>query len=92
MKQIINYAITLILWGVSILLWAYASFPYLCWLLLILHSVEYIAVGFKTGKAYGVGAGKSLGMCMLYGYNWWLPLQRQIKAETFRTADFVRED
>jgi len=91
MNKIINYAITLVLWIISIVLWLTGTFPYLWWFLLILHFVELVVIGYRTGKKYGVSAGKSILMCMLYGYNWWLPLRRQMKAETFSDADFVRE-
>ena len=82
MKTIINYALTLVLWIVAIVLWAALSFPYLFLFLLALHFVELVVIGFKTGRECGVSAGKSILMCMLYGYNWWLPLRRQMKAET----------
>ena len=91
MKRTINYVITLVLWVVAIVLWANGSFPYLCWFLLVLHFVELVVIGFKTGQQYGVSAGKSILLCMLYGYNWWLPLRKQMKAETFTDADFIRE-
>lgn len=91
MKQVISYAITLLLWIVAIVLIVNGSFPYLFWLLLVMHYFELLLIGFKTGKQYGVSAGKSIIMCMLFGYNWWLPLRKQIKNETFTDADFVRE-
>jgi hypothetical protein len=91
MRRIINYAITLVLWIVAILLWAVWKIPYLCWLLLVMHFIELIVVGFKTGRQYGVNAGKSTLLCMLYGYTWWLPLRKQMKVETFKDADFIRE-
>ncbi len=91
MKQTINYAITLLLWAAAIAVWAIWKFPYLFLFLLALHFVELLIVGFKTGKQYGVSAGRSIFMCMLYGYTWWLPMQKQIKSETFTDANFVRE-
>ena len=91
MKTIINYALTLLLWIAAIVLWAALSFPYLFIFLLALHFVELIIVGFKTGQKYGVSAGKSILMCMLFGFNWWLPLRKQMKRETFTDLDFVRE-
>ena len=91
MKQIINYAIVLLLWLAAILLLSSGVFPYLFWVLLGLHFLELLLVGFRTGREYGVGPGKSILMCMLYGYIWWLPLRRQMAAETFSDADFARE-
>jgi hypothetical protein len=91
MKQLIHYAITLVLWVVSMVLWANWAFPYLCLLLLAMHFVELLAVGLRTGRKYGLSTGTSLGMCMLFGFSWWLPLQKQMKAETFTNLDFARE-
>lgn len=91
MKTVINYIITLLLWIVAIILWAALSFPYLFLFLLVLHTLELIFFGFKTGKQYGVSAGKSILMCLLFGFNWWLPLRKQMKKETFTDQDFVRE-
>lgn len=91
MKKVFSYLITLLLWLVAIILWATLSFPYLFYLLAVLHFVELIFIGLRTGREYGVSTGKSILMCMLYGYNWWLPLRRQMKVETFTDQDFIRE-
>ena len=56
-----------------------------------IHFIELLIIGFRTGKEYGINAGKSILMCMLFGYNWWLPLRKQMKSETFTDLDFVRE-
>jgi hypothetical protein len=29
---------------------------------------------------------------MTFGFTWWLPLKKQMEAETFTDADFVRTD
>jgi hypothetical protein len=91
MKTTINYAFTLLLWIVALVLWGTLSFPYLFYFLLALHFVELIIIRFRMRKEYRISAGKSILMCMLYGYNWWLPLRKQMKAETFADLDFVRE-
>jgi hypothetical protein len=91
MKRIINYAIILILWIAAMVLWSSLNFPFLFWFLLGLHFVELVVIGFGTGREYGVGPGKSILMCMIFGFVWWLPLRRQMKAETFTNADFIRE-
>ncbi len=91
MKKIINYVLALVLWLVSIVLWSSLSFPYVFYLLFGLHFVELVAIGFRTGRAHGVSAGKSILLCMLYGYLWWLPMRQQMTSETFTDLDFVRE-
>lgn len=88
MKQVINYLLTIILWGIAVVLWATGIFPYLCWFLLALHLAELLAVGWRTGKTVGVPGVKIIIMGMLFGIFWWRPLHRQIKEETFTDADF----
>lgn len=91
MKQFINYVITWVLWLAAVVLWAAAGFPWLFVFLFFLHLAELLVIGWRTGRQYGVSAGRSILMCMLYGYNWWLPLRRQMQAETFTDMDFARE-
>jgi len=91
MKNVINYIFTLLIWLVAIILWVTISFPYLFYLLAVLHFVELIFIGFRTGREYGVSTSKSILKCMLFGFNWWLPLRRQMQSETFADQDFIRE-
>ncbi len=89
MKTLINYTLTLLLWITAIILWSTISFPYLFLFLLVLHFLELIFIGYRTGKLYGISAGKSIIMCMLFGFNWWLPLRRQMKEDDLGDADFI---
>ncbi|MBB6215866.1 hypothetical protein HNQ80_001957 [Anaerosolibacter carboniphilus] len=87
MKQWINYFLNIILWIISVILWV-TGFPYLCWFLLGLHFVELVVVGWRTGRTFGVPPLVSVIMCMIYGYNWWLPLRKKIKEDTLTDVDF----
>lgn len=89
MKTVINYVLTLLLWIVAIVLWSALSFPYLFLFLLALHSLELIIIGYRTGKECGINAGTAILMCLLYGYNWWLPLRKQMKEDELTEADFI---
>jgi hypothetical protein len=60
MKRTINYAITIVLWIIAILLWAKWNIPYIFWLLLVIHFIELIMVGYKTARQFGVSVGKSV--------------------------------
>ena len=91
MKTIINYLLTFLLWIAAIIIWAALSFPFLFFFLFGLHFIELLVIGFRSGKEYGVSPIKSILMCMLFGFNWWLPLRKQMKRETFTDLDFVRE-
>lgn len=89
MKQVLRYALVLVLWSAAIVLWSAGGFPWLCWFLLVLHFIELLVVGFQTGRQYGVDPIKSIILCMLFGFVWWLPLRRKIRSETFTDADFI---
>lgn len=92
MSQMFQYLATLILWAVSVVLWVHFDFPYLALILLILHALEWAIIGYRVGRAFGMRAGRSFIMTILFGVFWWLPMHRQIKAETFTDADFIREE
>lgn len=91
MKRLINYFITILLWILSITLWATGVFPWLCIALLALHFVELIVIGYRTGRAMNRTPAISIVMCMLFGYNWWLPLRRDMKADEFTEDDFIED-
>ncbi|MDD3919593.1 MAG: DUF362 domain-containing protein [Eubacteriales bacterium] len=81
-RQVIYYLLTLVLWAGACLLMKLAAFPWLFLGLLLLHAVELIAVGWKTGKQSGTSGLKSVLLCMLFGFIWWLPLKRQMRIDT----------
>ncbi len=91
MKQLINYFITVLLWILSIILWAAGIFPWLCIGLLIIHFAELIVIGYRTGRAMNNSPATSILMCMLFGFFWWLPLRRSMKADEFTDDDFLED-
>ena len=88
MKQIINYLLTIILWIAGIVL-VFFKFPYLVYFLLIMHLVELLMVGWKTGKAAQLSTPGILVMCMLFGNYWWKPIRQRIKEEALSEKDFM---
>jgi len=88
MKQIINYLLTIILWIAGIML-VFFKFPYLLYFLLIMHFVELIMVGWKTGKDSQLSTPGILIMCMLFGNYWWRPIRQRIKEEELSEKDFM---
>jgi len=91
LKKLINYFITLLLWILSIVLWATGVFPWLCIGLLVLHFTELIVIGYRTGRAMNRTPATSIVMCMLFGFIWWLPLRRDMKADEFTEDDFMED-
>ncbi|MEN6636712.1 MAG: DUF362 domain-containing protein [Clostridiaceae bacterium] len=77
--QIAGYSITILLWIGAILLSILSGWHWLVFGLLALHFVELILIGYQTGRKTGVPFWKILSGCMLFGFIWWLPLQRQLK-------------
>lgn len=77
--QIAGYSITILLWIGAVLLSILSGWHWLLIGLLLLHFAELILIGMKTGRKTGVPGWKSITGCMLFGFIWWLPLQRQLK-------------
>ncbi len=92
MKQLIDYVLCGILWIVSAVVTIKKKNPIGIAILAILHGAETVTIGVKTGLEYGKKLPYSVVMCMTFGYTWWLPLKKKMKAETFTDADFVRTD
>ena len=91
MKQLIGYFITLLLWILSIILWAVEAFPWLFAALFLLHFAELLLIGYRTGKTMNKTPAQSIAMCLLFGFNWWLPLRRTMKADDLTDADFIED-
>jgi len=81
MNQMVSYIGTIILWIVSIVLLVTGTFTYLFIGLVLLHFIELIFIGYKTGRSFGQSAIKSICMCMLFGIIWWSPLKQMIKED-----------
>ncbi len=77
--QIAGYSITILLWIGAILLSILSGWHWLVFGLLALHFAELVLIGYQTGRKTGVPFWKILTGCMLFGFIWWLPLQRQLK-------------
>ena len=43
------------------------------------HLTEYLIIGRKTAKQFGVSAAKGLANCLAFGFTWWLPLRARGK-------------
>lgn len=90
MKQLLAYIVAILIWIAAAVLWA-AGIPWLFAAFLILHLAELLLVGFRTGRKYGLGAAHSIAMCMLFGFLWWLPLLRAMRADELTDADFAED-
>lgn len=92
MKQLFDFVVTIILWIVSFYLWITKKSVYLLYALAGCHLIETVFIGVKTGLKYGKNLYYSIFMTMIFGFTWWLPLRKQIKAETFTDDDFLRKN
>ena len=81
-----------ILWIASAVLTIVKKNPIGIIILAVMHAAELFIIGMKTGIEYGKKRVYSIVMCMTFGFTWWLPLKKQMEAETFTDADFVRTD
>lgn len=91
MKQWGAFFLVLVLWVVALVLFFNGRFIWLLPGLLLLHLFELLVIGWRTGKQYGLTAGRTILMCMLYGFIWWLPLRRRMKLDDLTDEDFVED-
>jgi hypothetical protein len=77
--QVAGYSVTILLWIGAILLTIFSGQFWLLIGLFLLHLLELFLIGFKTGRKTGMPGWKIILFCMLFGFLWWLPLQRQMK-------------
>jgi hypothetical protein len=91
MKQLIQYFIAIILWIAAIILWATGVTFWLLGVLLILHFVELLLIGYRTGRKYGLSVIRTIIFCMLYGYLWWLPIRRKMKEDEPPAEAFIED-
>ncbi len=91
MKQLLQYVLAILLWIAGIVLWAAGVTFWLFGALLILHVTELLAIGYRTGQKFGVPAGRTIVLCLLFGYLWWLPIRKRMKADEFTEADFIED-
>lgn len=73
-----GYALVILLWIAAILLAILVPWPWLMLVLSVVHFVELIVIGYRTGKRAGHGGPWCIIMCMVFGLVWWLPIKRQL--------------
>lgn len=88
MIQAVEYLGCGILWIASAILTIVKKNPIGIAILAIMHGTECALIGIKTGLKYGKKLPYCIAMCMTFGFTWWLPLKKQIDAETFTDQDF----
>lgn len=78
--QLSCYVFTLALWGLGVYLAAALASPVLLLALGALHLAELLLVGYRAGGAAGISPVKSVLLCLLFGFFFWLPILKQPKA------------
>ncbi len=78
--QLVGYTLTVLIWIGAVLLTCLADWPWLFISLLALHLIELFVIGWRVGRENGVSGLKSVLMCLLFGFIWWLPWRKQTKA------------
>lgn len=91
MKQLLQYFLVILLWIAAVLLWTAGVTFWMFVAIVVLHTAELLIIGFRTGREYGVPAVRSIILCMLFGYVWWLPIRKKMKADELEDADFVED-
>lgn len=91
MKQLLQYFLVILLWIAAVVLWAAGATFWVFLALFALHVAELFIIGFRTGQEYGVSPVRSIILCLLFGYVWWLPISRTMKADELKDTDFIED-
>jgi len=78
MKDMIQQGMCVLLYALAVYLWAAHGLWYLFAGLFALHFTELLVVGWRVGRQAGKPPLVTIGMTLLCGYTWWLPLQRSL--------------
>ena len=78
---IVAYIGTILIWIAVVLLWVFRGWWWITAALFILHLVETILIGVKTGTANGKSNGYSIFMTLMFGITWWRPLKNKEKEQ-----------
>lgn len=91
MKQLLQYFLVILLWIAAVVLWAAGVTFWLFGALAILHTAELLIIGWRTGKQFGTPPARTIILCLLFGYIWWLPVRHKMQADEFTEADFIED-
>lgn len=78
MRDKINQIITIVLWIISILIWIENDWWYLAIGIFTLHLIEVFVIGVNVGKRARKTTIFSVIMTLIFGFTWWLPIQRRL--------------
>ena len=67
------------------------AFPWLFAALFLLHFAELLLIGYRNGAIMNKTPAQSIALCLLFGFNWWLPLRRTMKADDLTDKDFIED-
>lgn len=89
MKDKIQQAFCIVLYAVAIYLWAANSFWYLFVGIVLLHSIELFTKSWEIGKRAGKSAFETIVMTLLFGFTWWLPLEKSLTNKNGEEKNYV---
>lgn len=73
----INKIITIAIWIIGVYLWITRGFWYIVAGVFALHLVEVFAKGIPVGTKAGKSKLYSIIMTLIFGFTWWLPIQKE---------------
>ncbi len=73
--------ITILIWIVSIYLWAAKGMFYIAAAVFALHFAEIFLKGIPIGIKSGKSKLYSTIMTLIFGFTWWLPVQKEMESK-----------
>lgn len=79
-KERIDRIAVIAVWCVGAALWILKGWWQVCAAVFALHAAETLIKGLRVGRKAGVPALKAAALTLIFGYTWWLPLEKRLKA------------
>jgi hypothetical protein len=77
-SEALNKGFVLLAWIITLALWAWQGWWFLPALILALHIVEVFLKGIPIGKKAGIKTSQAVLLTLIYGYAWWIPVQKAL--------------
>jgi len=74
----VNKILTIFVWAAGIYLWIANGFWYVAAAVFALHLAEVFMKGIPIGKRAGKSISYSVIMTLIFGFTWWLPIQKKL--------------
>ncbi len=81
------YVVMVLIWVIALVLGFANSWWYVLLTLITVNLVEYLFVGYWFGSRAKKNFWLNLGMCVIFGFVWWIPLRNKKEADSITPSE-----